>query len=152
MDENYILGGLFPFNNVFSQLYNKFPNWAMQLHLNATKPPDILFSSSGGNLTIFGDVDVEVVSPTNKSLQQAFALSMVREFEGVKELYGMGGRNSREGLHGNQSDTNPKDKGSPYGIYNIMLFYFPTLTYQLAHSGFQSFNFVLHRLCLRMQR
>ena len=57
----------------------------MQLHLNATKPPDITFSSSGGNLTIFGDVVVEVVSPTNKSLQQAFALGMVREFEGERD-------------------------------------------------------------------
>ena len=85
------------FNLLFSQLYNKFPNWAMQLHLNATKPPDITFSSSGGNLTIFGEVDVEVMPPTTKSLQQAFALGMVREFEEEKELpvYSMGGRKSR---------------------------------------------------------
>ena len=60
------------------QLYNKFPNWAMQLDLNATKPPIMTFSPSGGNLTVFGEMKVEVVSPTNKTIQEAFTLGMVR--------------------------------------------------------------------------
>lgn len=61
------------------QLCKVFPNWAMQLELNATKPPDMTFSPSGGNLTVFGETIVEVVNPTNKSVQLAFVLGMVRD-------------------------------------------------------------------------
>ena len=62
----------------FSQLYKKFSNWPMQLDLKATKPPDFTFSASeGGNLTVFGDMAVDVVSPTNSSIQLAFVLGMV---------------------------------------------------------------------------
>ena len=50
----------------------------MQLDLNATKPPIMTFSPSGGNLTVFGEMKVEVVSPTNKTVQEAFTLGMVR--------------------------------------------------------------------------
>ena len=50
----------------------------MQLNLKATKPPDFTFSASeGGNLTVFGDMAVEVVSPTNSTIQLAFVLGMV---------------------------------------------------------------------------
>lgn len=55
-----------------------FPNWAMQVQLNATKPPDMTFLPSGGNLTVFGETIVEVVNPTNKTIQQAFVLGMVK--------------------------------------------------------------------------
>ena len=51
----------------------------MQLHLNATKPPDMTFSPSGGNLTVFGELVVEVIPPMHKGIQQAFALGMVRQ-------------------------------------------------------------------------
>ena len=61
-----------------SQLYNKYPNWPMQLNLNATKPPDFTFSPAlGGNLTVFGDMAAEVISPSNKSMQLAFTLGLV---------------------------------------------------------------------------
>ena len=63
---------------MLSQLYKTFPNWAMQLQLNATKPPIMIFSPSGGNLTVFGEMFVNVVNPANKSIQQAFVLGMVR--------------------------------------------------------------------------
>ena len=55
-----------------------FPNWAMELQLKATKPPDMTFSPSlGGNLTVFGDMTVNVINPTNKTSQEAFVLGMV---------------------------------------------------------------------------
>ncbi|CAI8057853.1 Lipopolysaccharide-binding protein [Geodia barretti] len=66
------------FKALIPELYQKFPNWPMQLDLNATKPPDFTFSPSlGGNLTVFGDMAVEVVSPTNKSMQLAFVLGLI---------------------------------------------------------------------------
>ena len=66
-------------SSLFLQLYKKYPDWPMQLDLNATKPPVLTFSPSlGGNLTVYGDMAAEVVSPTNKSMQLAFLLGMVR--------------------------------------------------------------------------
>ena len=58
----------------------------MQLDLNSTKPPDFTFSASlGGNLTVFGDMAVEVVSPTNKSMQLAFVLGLVSPHDNLPE-------------------------------------------------------------------
>ena len=59
-------------------MYNKFPNWAMELELNATKPPLLTLASSGGNFTVFGDISVWVLQPGNSSNKQlAFVLGTV---------------------------------------------------------------------------
>ena len=50
----------------------------MELDLNATKPPDMIFSAAaGGDLTVIGDMRVDVVNPKTKATQEAFTLGMV---------------------------------------------------------------------------
>ena len=59
----------------------------MVLDLQATKPPDVSFSTSGGNLTVFGHMSVNVVNPKDKKMQQAFVLGMVSRVSVVFNEY-----------------------------------------------------------------
>ena len=52
----------------------------MELELNATKPPLLTLTPSGGNFTVFGDVLVNVLQLGNSSDKQlAFILGSVSE-------------------------------------------------------------------------
>jgi lipopolysaccharide-binding protein len=63
------------FRGILPQLYNKFPNWNMELVLNATKPPLLTLTPTGGTFFVFGDVLVYVIHPGNSSDKElAFVL------------------------------------------------------------------------------
>ena len=63
----------------------------MELELSATKPPLLALSASGGTFTVFGDVLVYVVQPSNSSVKTlAFVLgsvSTMHEYVYIAALY-----------------------------------------------------------------
>ena len=62
------------FRLLVPKLYHHFPNMAMQIVLEAIKPPHFKTSSKMGKLVIFGNVTFEVILP-NGSIVTAFTLS-----------------------------------------------------------------------------
>lgn len=44
-------------------LYEHYPDMEVQIGLNATKPPHFKFTPKGGELVLFGNIDVEVILP-----------------------------------------------------------------------------------------
>lgn len=53
-----------------------YPNMAMQLNLNATRPPVLQVTPSFANLTVTGTVGIDVVLP-NKTVVNTLVLGLV---------------------------------------------------------------------------
>lgn len=63
------------FKAIIPELYNKYPNMAMQLEVKTTKPPQLNIVPTSANLTAMGAVNVQVITP-NKTIQSAFVMGL----------------------------------------------------------------------------
>ena len=57
------------------ELYKRYPNMAMLLVVKTLKPPQVHVYPSSANLTVVGEVNVEVILP-NKTVQSAFIMGL----------------------------------------------------------------------------
>lgn len=60
------------------QLYKTFPNMAMFLNLQASKPPTMVISPSSINITVPGNVNVSVKDTSSNATKPAFTVGIVR--------------------------------------------------------------------------
>lgn len=73
------------FKSIVPNLYQKYPNMNMSLHVYATKIPSVNFTSGGINITAWGNVDVNVLTNASSSVT-AFTLGVVAWLNGTASI------------------------------------------------------------------